>query len=176
MSEKKKEQIKIYITIGLALILAVLSYFRFIYKKGVLDEEINLHNLPVAALDVPEVKTKTVKTNYWSKQTQDKSLSTLRRDIFVNMKSINDVGDGFLEDSLKTNERSFVAINTPQLNPEMELMGTIVGGGNPIAIINDQFVRVGDLIDEYKLVSIGKREVVLNMDGREVKVEMLINE
>ncbi len=176
MSEKKKEQIKIYITIGLALILVVLSYFRFIYKKGTLDEKTNSHNLPVTTLDVPEVKTKTVKTDFWRKQAQGKSLSTLKRDIFVNMRSMNNVGDGFPVDSLKTNEGSFAAINTPQLNPEMELTGTVVGGGNPIAIINDQFVRVGDLIDEYKLVSIGKREVVLNMDGRDVKVEMLKNE
>ncbi len=176
MSERKKEQVKIYITMGLALILVVLSYFRFIYKKGALDEKTNSYNLPVAALDVPAVKTKITKTNYWRQQTQDKSLSTLKRDIFVNIKSMNNVGSGFLEDSLKTNESSFAVINTPLLNPEMELTGTIVGGGNPIAIINDQFVRVGDLVDEYKLVSIGKREVVLNMDGREVKVGMLKNE
>ncbi len=61
MSERKKEQVKIYITMGLALILVVLSYFRFIHKKGALNEKTNSQNLPVAALDVPEVKTKITK-------------------------------------------------------------------------------------------------------------------
>ena len=66
-----------------------------------------------------------------------------------------------------------VAIRSPQLDAGLKLTGTIVGGENPIAIINDQFVRVGDLIDEYKLVSIENKEVILDMDGRTVKVEML---
>ncbi len=176
MPEKKNERIKIYITIGLALIMAVLCYFRFIHKKGTRDEKKIPYNPSVAELDVPKVKTKMMKTNYWRKQPQDESLPKLERDIFVNVNSLNNAKNEFLKSSSEKTESGIVTIRSPQLDPGLELTGTIVGGENPIAIINDQFVRVGDLIDEYKLVSIKKEEVILDMDGRTIKVEMLQNE
>lgn len=166
MTEKKNERIKIYISIGLALIMAVLCYFQFIHKKGTRDEKEIPYNPPVVELDVPEVKTKMMETNYWRKQPQDESLPKLKRDIFVNVKYLNNTKNEFFKSDI-------VAIRSPQLDAGLKLTGTIVGGENPIAIINDQFVRVGDLIDEYKLVSIEKKEVILDMDGRTVKVEML---
>jgi hypothetical protein len=172
MSEKKKEQKKIYIAIGLALIMVVLCYFRFIHKKGtgISDKNKSPNYLPVAELDVPEVNIEMLKTVNWSKQQQGGPLPILKRDIFVNVKN------KFIISSPESTERGRGAIKSPQIASGLKLTGTVVGGKNPIAIINDQFVRVGDLIDEYTLVSIGKKEVILNMDDRIVKVGMLKNE
>ncbi len=156
--------------------MVVLCYFRFIHKKGARDEKKILYNPPVAELDVPEVKTKMMKTNYWRKQPQDESLPALKRDIFVNVKSLNNAKNEYLESISEKTDSGVVTIRTLQLDTGLELTGTIVGGENPIAIINDQFVKVGDFIDEYKLVRIEKKEVILDIDDRTVKVEMLKNE
>ena len=177
MSEKKNEQKKIYIAIGLALIMAVLCYFRFIHKKGTgTRDEMKIPYNPLAAeLDIPEINTKMMKTDNWRRQHQEEPFPTLKRDIFVNVKSLNNAKNELSKSSPEESESGSVT-DRSQLDPGLELTGTIVGGENPIAIINDQFVKVGDLIDEYKLVRIGKKEVILDMDGRTVKVEMLINE
>ncbi len=156
--------------------MVVLCYFRFIHKKGTRGEKKTSYNPLVSELNVPEVKTRIMKTNYWRKQSQDESLPTLKRDIFVNVKSLNNAENEFLKSSSGKSESGIVTISSSQFDPGMELTGTIVGGQNPIAIINDQFVRVGDLINEYKLVRIKKKEVIFDMDGRIVKVEMLKNE
>ena len=37
MPEKKIESIKIYIVIGLALVLVIVGYFRFVHKKSTND-------------------------------------------------------------------------------------------------------------------------------------------
>ncbi len=172
MSGKKNERVKIFIAIGLALVMAVLCYFRLIHKKGTgtRDEKKNQYNQLAAELYIPEVNTKMLKTANWRKQQQGGQFPELKRDIFVNVKN------KFLISSPETAESGRGTIMSPQIVSGLELTGTVVGGENPIAIINDQFVRVGDLIDEYTLVRIGKKEVILNMDDRTVKVEMLKNE
>ncbi len=172
MSGKKNERVKIFVAIGLALIMVVLCYFRLIHKKGTgtRDEKKNQYNPPVAELDIPEVNTKMLRTSNWRKQQQGGQLPKLKRDIFANVKN------KFLISSQETVESGSGTIMSPQKASGLKLTGTVVGGENPIAIINDQFVRVGDLIDEYTLVRIGKKEVILNMDDRIVKVEMLKNE
>jgi hypothetical protein len=58
----------------------------------------------------------------------------------------------------------------------MILKGTIVGGGKPLAIINDQFVGQGEWIGQYQVISIGKKEVVLNSGQHQIKLEMVKNE
>ena len=60
--------------------------------------------------------------------------------------------------------------------PSLNLKGTIVGGERPIAIINDQFLRQGDQIGEFKVVNIGKKEVVLNSDERTLVLRLENNE
>jgi hypothetical protein len=172
MSGKKNERVKIFTAIGLALIMAILCYFRLIHKKGTgtRDENKSQYNPPVAELDIPEVNTTMLKTPNWRRQLQGGLFPELKRDIFVIVKN------KFLTSILEEAESGRGTIMSPQIASGLKLTGTVVGGENPIAIINDQFVRVGDLIDEYTLVRIGKKEVILNMDDRIVKVEMLKNE
>ena len=58
----------------------------------------------------------------------------------------------------------------------LKLRGTIVGGGEPIAIINDQFMRKGDRIDGFNVVKIGKKEVLLRSANDELKLKLIDNE
>lgn len=163
MSEKKSDQIKIYIVLGLALVMVILGYFRFIHKKA--DPNETEGHPPVASsdagLNITERIAKNLQNNYWYKKTTDKPLGILKRDIFVNLNSLNEA------------ENRSGGNSTSNPASTLKLRGTIVGGKNPIAIINDQFVRIGDWIDEYKLVMIGKREVLLASGNKKIKVEML---
>jgi hypothetical protein len=58
----------------------------------------------------------------------------------------------------------------------LTLGGTIVGGKSPIAIINDQFVRTGDWIGDFRVVRIGKKDVLLDSGGQKMALEIMKNE
>ncbi|GAX59231.1 metal-dependent amidase/aminoacylase/carboxypeptidase [Candidatus Scalindua japonica] len=178
MSDKQKEKNKIYIAIGLAVIMVVLCYFRLIHKKGTGTTVKNniQNNLTVTELDVPEVNTETLKKISWRKKDQVGPLPELKRDIFDNTKFLKKAEKERTKSSPENAEIGNATISSPEMASELELKGTVVGGKNPIAIINNKFVRVGDLINDYTLVRIGKKEVILVMNDRTVKVEMLRNE
>lgn len=55
----------------------------------------------------------------------------------------------------------------------LTLKGTITGGENPIAVINDMFVYTGDRIGDYEVVAIGKDEVVLTSDTHSMVLKVL---
>jgi len=55
----------------------------------------------------------------------------------------------------------------------MTLKGTIVGGKNTLAIINDRFVRLRDWIDDYQIVKITKDRVFLQSEHRDIILEIL---
>jgi len=52
-----------------------------------------------------------------------------------------------------------VALPAPPLN--VELKGTVVGGNEPLAIINDKFVRLGEKVGDYQVVRITPSAVYL---------------
>lgn len=161
MAEKKGEQIKIYIVIGLALVMVILGYFRLIHKKVTPAGDHTPVAPPDAGLDIPVRETKNMQNDYWHKQPEVNPLGTLKRDIFINVNSLNET------------EKGFVGNRASNPASTLKLRGTIVGGKNSIAIINDKFVRIGDWIDEYKLITIGKKEVLLALGNKKIKVELL---
>ena len=60
--------------------------------------------------------------------------------------------------------------------PTLKLSGTIVGGERPIAIINNQLIRLGDWIEGFKVVKIGKTEVLLDSGISKIVVALVKNE
>ena len=64
----------------------------------------------------------------------------------------------------------------PTSRPAFKLGGTIVGGDNPIAIINNHFVHTGDSISGFKVVRIDKFGVQLASKNRNIRLEMIENE
>ena len=53
------------------------------------------------------------------------------------------------------------------------LYNTVIGGENPVAVINDKFVYTGDRIGDYEVITIGKDEVVLKSDTHNVVLRIL---
>ena len=160
MPEKKIESIKIYIVIGLALVLVTVGYFQLVRKK---PANATVESPPVTASvqsDVNSVLQKSPRSDSWRKAPAADSLRPIVRDIFVPLKSLKKTEIGTTEQEPSRPGRS------------LKLRGTIVGGDSPIAIINDRFVRAGDSIGEYKVVRIGKTEVVLDAGNREMALEM----
>ena len=164
MPEKKSESIKIYIVIGLALVLVIVGYFRFI-RKPPANATIESPSVATAVQpDVHSILKKSPQSDTWRKSPTAESLRPIVRDIFVPLKSLK-----------KTDIRP-VDQSPPIPRPSFDLRGTIVGSGKPIAIINDRLVRAGDSIGEYKVVRIGKTKVLLDSGKERIALEMLKNE
>lgn len=161
MQGKKGEQIKVYIVIGLALVAAIVGYFSFIHKKPTRDADRTPSTAPIARFDVPQVEMKNTRNARWREPPVNESLPVVLRDIFAPLKSPKKV------------QRRRTAQKPSKPLPSLKLRATIVGGKRPIAIINDQFVRIGDWIGEYKVVRIGKKEVLLDSGNRKIELEMV---
>ena len=65
------------------------------------------------------------------------------------------------------------AKQTPALAVTLELKGTILGGKNPMAIINDKFVRTGEKIGGYKVVRITPNTVYLRAGSHQKVIKVL---
>lgn len=50
--------------------------------------------------------------------------------------------------------------------PRWHLSGILYSGNNPMAIINKKMVRTGDTVDRAKVISIERKQVVLEHKGR----------
>ncbi|MBE0556402.1 MAG: hypothetical protein IH628_04135, partial [Proteobacteria bacterium] len=57
--------------------------------------------------------------------------------------------------------------------PSLQLTGTIVGDKRPIAVINGRFLRTGDMIAGFEVVSIARDQVTLSGGGRKVLLNLL---
>jgi len=162
MARKKSDQIKIYVVIGLSLVLIIGAYFRFIHGKVRSVKDVTASTAPLAQLNVPVINKEKPKNRRSGGSSVDNYLPASIRDIFSPLKSSPD------KESRPKEQEEEVSSFT--------LKGTIVGGEKPIAIINDKFVRTGDWIGEYRVARIGKKEVLLDSDGEKVVLEILKNE
>ena len=162
MAGKKNDQIKIYVVIGLSLVLIIGAYFQFIHAKIRRGKDVAASTAPLAQLNVPLINKEKSGNRRSGGSSVDQYLSTSIRDIFSPAKSSPD------KESRPKEQEEEVSSFT--------LKGTIVGGERPIAIINDKFVRTGDWIGEYKVARIGKKEVLLESDGKKMVLEIMKNE
>lgn len=166
MAKGKKEQIKIYVTIGLAILLLISGYFRFIHGKSGGDTDWNASPQPQEQLqfDIPKVETKNFEKIRLSNPSVHAYLNTTTRDIFIPLNIPK------REEMRPTEEAEGKSVQ------QLKLKGTIVGGSRPIAIINDLFVRRGEMIGEYKVIRISEKEVLLDSGDNKIKLEILKNE
>jgi type II secretory pathway component PulC len=59
---------------------------------------------------------------------------------------------------------------------DFKLNGIIVGGKNPIAIINGKLLRQGEKIDGYKVIRIDEKRVFLKSGRKTLKVKLVSND
>ena len=157
--------------IGLALLLVIVGYFRFIHKRKVTPAVSSIPSQAVLRLDMPQIKIPD-RQNARSRESLSKeSMRAPIRDIFAPLK---------LQTGLKgqpTRQKPPKAlpaeVNSQPTGQKLKLKGTIAGGGKAIAIVNDQFVRTGDWIGEYKVVRIGKKRVLLDSGSAKIELEMM---
>lgn len=164
MPEKKSEQIKIVILILGLVVFVVVGYFRFIHKKPLAAGAGTTSNAPLGQLQVPEVDIKRQQTIRKAEPAGEVSPEAVIRDIFSPLKTT------LAEKSPAELQRPAIPLSA------MELEGTITGSGKPMAIINNQFFRIGDWIGEYKVIRIGNKAVLLDSGQNQIELEIVKNE
>jgi type II secretory pathway component PulC len=163
MPKMTVDQIKKYIVIGLSLVMAIVGYFRLIHGKTQPEEMINpsLPDSSAPGFEMQIVEPVTWQQEDWHARLAAEAMRPLRRDIFLPAKPLKRV-------KLKP------AANIQQKPaPKLKLRGTVVGGDEPIAIIDDQFIRTNESIAGYKVIWIGKKMVVLHSGEKKMVLEML---
>jgi len=162
MAEKKKERIKIYITIMLAVVLVISGYFRLIHAKTKRSVTTPAPQPSLAPINIPKILTKPQQVIKQPESDRFDDLQSVIRDIFAEPVK-----------PIKPAPEENQAEEIPKPPPPMALKGTIVGGKRPIAIINDRFVRMGDRIGDYQIVEIDKDKVKLSSGSDEIVLEVL---
>jgi hypothetical protein len=165
MPKMTVDQIKKYVVIGLALVLAIVGYFRLFHGKTQ-PAEINpsLSDSTAPEFEMQFVEPVNWQQADWHARLAAEPMRPLRRDIFLPAKP------------LKSAKLKPVA-KIPQMPlPKLKLRGTVVGGDEPIAIIGDQFIRTNEWVAGYKVMWIGQKMVVLESGGKKIVLEMLQND
>jgi hypothetical protein len=163
-STNKKEQIKIYTVIILAVILVISAYFRFIHAKVRNPWDGTPSKVSLAERPVLPVNREERPINRIIEAEKREITEVPIKDIFVPMLS-------YQEETVESPEPE-----TLKDSPPLKLRGTIFGDKSAIAIINDQFLRSGDWIGEYRIAQIGKKEVLLDSGDHKIRLEIFNNE
>lgn len=166
MPKMTVDQIKKYIVIGLSLVMAIVGYFRLIHDKTQPEEIINPSH---SESTTPGIEMQIVEPMKWQQEDWHARLAAepkrpLKRDIFLPAKPLK---------NLKVKP---VAKMPQKPAPELKLRGTVVGGDEPIAIIDDQFIRTNESIAGYKVIWIGPKMVVLGSGEKKLILELMQND
>jgi hypothetical protein len=165
MQVNKKDRVKIGIIIGLSAVLITVVSLRLLKSKtadGVLvpvTSDITLTKLSTPRLPIPNLE---------SDQKKDEALNRpdmliLTRDIFQPLKP----------PPMRNKKGSLSkATEVQKPPPALELKGTITGGREPLAIVDDRFVRCGDVIQDYTVTRIDDDKIVLRSGEKEIPIEV----
>lgn len=164
---KPTARIKIYLVLGLGLVLAALAY-RYAKTKAVRTG--NFAPTPAAATisDIPDLSLfnkESFKTTRLAKSNVREPRRDSVRDVFAPLRSLP-----------RGTSKPSRSRGTQRRTTSLKLRGVIVGGNNSIAIINDKFVRIGERIDGYKVVRIEAKKVFLKSGNKTLKLELASNE
>jgi hypothetical protein len=162
MAPKKNEKVKIYIIIGLLVVAAIVAYFSFVHKKNGAESDMAGHPPKKVNFDISQIqKVKPKRRPQEPGLPVNEFLSMTIRDIFTPVQ-------------LPTESDPPIQVETaPEPIGVLELKGTIIGGKEPMAVINDKFVRMGEKIGEYQIVKIDPNEVVLRSGSHEEVLQVL---
>ena len=164
MSGKNTERIQIYVVIGLALVFVILGYFQLFHKKTNAEAKSVTRVEPEPEFNLSNIESKIKSRLQVGEGSSVASFQPIARDIFLSLSSP------------VTAEVSEMQNEKLKPLPSLALKGTIVGGDRPIAIVDDKYLRIGDLIDGFEVIWIGKKEVLLESGQRQMLLEMLKNE
>ena len=164
---KSTGRIKMYLVVGLALVLAALVY-RYLHARAARNRGISpppatatVSEMPQLPDLYPERQKKTP-----GKRSDTRELRRLFvRDIFAPAKSLP-----------KARRLTKKGQPAQRQVKSLKLKGVIVGGKHSIAIINDKFVRTGERINGYRVIRIGEKEVLLKSGNKTIKLRLASND
>ena len=164
---KSAGRIKIYLIVGLALVLAALVY-RYLHARAARNRSISPPPATATVSEMPQLPDlypeRQKKTQ--GKQSDIRELRRLFvRDIFAPAKSLP-----------KARRPTMKGQPAQRQVKSLKLKGVIVGGKHSIAIINDKFVRTGERINGYRVVRIAEKEVLLKLGNRTIKLRLASND
>jgi len=176
---ESRERTKLYIVIGLSAVFVAMGYFRFFHGK------ITYFNKPESgvaipvAVKVPAVDLKGVPTAAETQKMVPEGVRAGLRDIFAPVKApaVETANEAAIETATET-AAEIPSVTLPPVAPlpplpPLKLMGTIVGGRQPLAVINGRFLRTGESISGFEVVSIARDHVILSGEGRTVLLHTL---
>ena len=151
------DQFKVYLVYGLALILCISVYVRFVHSRLWRQEAKEALPAPMVAVSIPSSQPNQAEEPQTAVHFENPP-PFVTRDVFAPLR-------------VRTAEKS--RSEKPQKEPPtFRLKGTIVGGERALAIIDDQFVRVGDRIGDYRVVRIRKKDVLLTSESSKLHLEI----
>jgi hypothetical protein len=160
MSKERSDKIRLYVLLGLSVVLVVALYFRFTHKGGAEDTGEVPEEASPERLAIPEVDLDVLQSNRLLGQAVRAVLRDPVRDIFVP------------GGTLGTDEKAQSGAGDSVSLASLKLKGVVAGGRSPLALINDQFVRTGDSVDGYRVVRIDKKEVLLDSGIETFRLEL----
>jgi hypothetical protein len=151
------DQFKVYLVYALAAILCISVYIRFVHSRLWKHETKEALRAPMITLSIPLSQPNQAEEPQTAAHSEDPP-PYVTRDIFAPLR-------------VRTAEKS-TSEEPEKEPPTFRLRGTIVGGERPLAIIDDQFVRVGDRIGDYSVVRIRKKDVLLMSESTKLHLEI----
>jgi hypothetical protein len=165
MDGKKNEKIKFYLVIGLAVVLLISVFFRIIKPKLNRAAKKSTYETSPIQYTIPEVETvRPQDSGIFQTAVIHDSPETAIRDIFQPSRPLSKEAD-------KSSEPE-----APRPTPSLKLRGTIVGEKDSIALIDGELFHTGDWIGGFQIITIGKKEVLLDSGAQQIKLEILKNE
>jgi hypothetical protein len=164
---KKGKRIKLYMLITLSILFVVVGYFRFFQKKDAPAVVLSPLNTPAVQSVVPRDGGNGGKGAPENVQTD---FAPIRQPAQNTIRNIFVPGKSERMAKPQAGDPSLSGFGSP-----LKLTGTIVGSGKPIAIINNQFLRTGQLIGGFRVVRITKNDVLLRSESQEILLKVLAN-
>ena len=159
---ESRERTKLFMVIGLAAVFVAVGYFRFLHGKIAFFKQQESGIAIPAVIEVPAVDLKGIPPAGEPQKMAPEGPRAGLRDIFAPIKA-------------PATEIPPVTVAAVPLKPlpPLQLTGTIIGGKRPLAVINGQFLRKGEMIAGFEVVSIARDQVTLSGGGRKVLLNTL---
>lgn len=167
MAFEKKEKIKLFTIIGLSLILGAMVYFHFMPDTEIFAAAPEASLSVPDQLEIPKIELKNRQKSPAGELPAAAHRRTVIRDIFSPLRQPETAKTVNGSPEQKLRQQKTIPISS------LKLGGTIVGGDNSIAVINEKFVHLGDMFGGFKIIRIEKDAVLLSSGNREVILEML---
>ena len=165
MAHSRKERIKLFLVLALAIVFVAIAYHRFAGTHGVKGEAAATKG-PLSAVSVPEIEIQGQRPRLPFESKELELLRAIGRNIFQ-------PGEGItLPSPAQTTDRAGEEPETPVSNLHLE--ATILGK-RKLAIINGHILFSGDFLAGHKLVDIDKDSVLLQNGKRRQRLKIMNN-